>query len=157
MHNDKPARAICTIHTSGMLALTFPATSPQGVPATQATPGLARQVAAAHSSRCRTLQRASQVAPLLRFVLSDLDLSSPAGVAALCGVPLLPLADGTSLVAATPLDTGGSRVGGAGGPSCIYVVSDELELLVVGSQGAWAFGAAAWQLARSREPAVPAV
>ena len=108
-----------------------------GVPARQATPALARRAAAAHPERCERLDRATQAAPLLRFALSGLDLATAAGASELIGAPLLPLADGASMAAVGPPlpldDVSGS--GSGGGSGAIYVVSDELELLLVGSQG----------------------
>jgi hypothetical protein len=101
---------------------------PQGVNLQQATPAAARRAAAAHPKRCEALVRATQVAPLLRFCLSDLDLSAPAGVEALFGVRLLPLADGASMAGVGP-------AGDTGRGSSVYVVSEQLELALVGSQG----------------------
>jgi hypothetical protein len=74
------------------------------------------------------------VAPLLRFVISDLDMSRPESVAQLHGARLVPLADRASLVAVGPGADGGGAAGTAG--SEVFVVSDDLELLLVGSQGA---------------------
>lgn len=112
-----------------------------------ATPALARRYAAAHPERCSALDRATQVAPLLRFAISDLDLATPDGVAQLFGARLLPLADGATMAAAAQAPAGEAA---AGAGSRIYVVSDDLELALVGSQGAWVCSVGQWVGMRAR-------
>jgi len=106
-----------------------PKSTPKGLTQEQATPSFVRRSATTHPDPCTSLQRATQVTPLLRYALSDIDISTPQGLAQLFGVRLLPLADGKSLAAVGP-----TAADSATSSSKVYVASEQLELLLVQSQ-----------------------
>jgi hypothetical protein len=87
------------------------------------------------------LKREAQLVPLLAYCLADVDLS--AGAAAcqqLLRLRLLPLADGSLAAVA---EYSGERSKGQSRQQqqqqqLVFVVTEELELLLVGSQSEWA-------------------
>lgn len=105
-----------------------------------ATPIRVRMCAAEHPERCAQLSRATHVAPLLQFVISDLDLSSRVDLAQLFQARLLPMADGKSMAAIMPVgsEKDGARMNaGVAAGEHIYIVMEQLEHLLVESQGGW--------------------
>jgi hypothetical protein len=103
------------------------------------TPAAARAAATAHADRTPILQRETQLVPLLAYCLADVDLSAAAAACQqLLRLRLLPLADG-SLAAVS--EYSGERSKGQGRQQqqqLVFVVTEELELLLVGSQSEWA-------------------
>jgi hypothetical protein len=120
-------------------------------------PVYARRAAAQHPHACYNLDRSTQVKPLLSYCLSDLDPRDPATAHALVGLPLLPVADGSmrlwqTKVTATPAAAaaaagGGGGVGAAVLPASssssglVFVVTEPLEVVLVGRHGEWWGGA----------------
>ncbi|WIA11333.1 hypothetical protein OEZ85_011456 [Tetradesmus obliquus] len=104
------------------------------------TPAAARTAAAAHPDRMTILQRDTQLVPLLAYCLADVDLS--AGAAAcqqLLRLRLLPLADG-SVAEVAEYSGGKSKAQNQQQQQqqqqqqLVFVVTEELELLLMGSQ-----------------------
>jgi hypothetical protein len=87
----------------------------------------------------RILQRETQLVPLLAYCLADVDLSGGAAACQpLLRLRLLPLADGSLAAVA---EYSGERSKGQRRQQqqqLVFVVTDELELLLVGSQSEWA-------------------
>lgn len=109
------------------------------------TPAAARQAVKAHagSTTLHGLSRQAQLVTLLTYCLADLDLSQGrhgAWQQQLQGLELLPLADGTKMAAFQMQQQGvysASMAGPAGSAAAaapVFVVTDALEQLLVGSQ-----------------------
>ncbi len=126
----------------------------QGRPLTTCSPHLARQAARASPHILPSLSRTQQLAPLLLYCLSDLDLSRPEGAQQLLGLRLLPCMDGSltafSGVGAAQMagrqqqqqQQGQQQQGQQGqrqqqqhDARLVHLVSDDLEWALVKSQG----------------------